>query len=297
MLTGGRHVCPVAILFSGNAKRVGNYVTPEDMTTVLQDALYDCDWLPFEAFEGDAALDGKDIKLHQERYQVLVVPPTEVIPHPTLAKVKAFFDQGGVVLGYGHLPSKSGTCRSRPPRRSWNSGTPSGEAIPNRARRPAIPAPPEAGRISCRRNRTSATISAALHRDAGIPPVVEVLEGETNNWLHVLHRVKDGKDVFLICNQDHENDAKTFRLKVTADGFPEIWDAMRNEISSVAFTRTGGSVEFTLTSRTDGKRVAGVQPGTARSAREDRGRSDWFGYADCGEKRFGTGIDRDRSER
>ena len=59
MLTGGRHVCPVAILFSGNARRVGNYVTPEDMTTVLQDALYDCDWLPFEAFEGDASLDGK----------------------------------------------------------------------------------------------------------------------------------------------------------------------------------------------------------------------------------------------
>lgn len=50
----------------------------------------------------------------------------------------------------------------------------------------------------------------------------------------------------LICNQDHEDDAKTFRLKVTADGFPEIWDAMRNEISSVAFERAGKSVEFAL---------------------------------------------------
>ena len=80
MLTGGKHVCPVAVLFSGNARRVGKYVTPEDMTSVLQDALYDCDWLPFEAFESAASVDGRNIKLHNERYQVLIVPPTEVIP-------------------------------------------------------------------------------------------------------------------------------------------------------------------------------------------------------------------------
>jgi hypothetical protein len=245
MLTGGRHVCPVAILFSGNAKRVGKYVTPEEMTTVLQDALYDCDWLPFEAFEGDAAVEGKNIKLHQERYQVLVVPPTEVIPHPTLAKVKAFFDQGGVVLGYGHLPSVSGTV-----------GQPSAEIA--KIRDAIWGSDVKPGVKACKTNAAGgrsyflpekpdvAAISAALHRDAGIAPVVEVLDGETNNWLHVLHRVKDGQDVFLICNQDHVNAARTFRLKLTATGFPEIWDAMRNEISSVAFTRSGDSVEFKL---------------------------------------------------
>ncbi|MCF7676036.1 MAG: hypothetical protein K9N23_07265 [Akkermansiaceae bacterium] len=246
MLTGGRHVCPVAVLFSGNAQRVGSYVTPEDMTTVLQDALYDCDWLPFEAFDNDATVDGKHLKLHQERYQVLVVPPTELIPQPTLAKVKAFFDQGGVVLGYGHLPSKSGTI-ARPSAEItklrdaiWGSdpkpGTKACNTSPAGGRSYFLPEKPDVG-----------AIAAALHRDAGIAPVVEVLDGETDNWLHVLHRVKDGKDVFLICNQDHENAAKTFDLKLTADGFPEIWDAMRNDISSVAFTRSGGSVEFKLT--------------------------------------------------
>jgi len=245
LLTGGRHVCPVAILFSGNARRVGNYVTPEDMTSVLQDALYDCDWLPFEAFERDAALDGHDVTLHQERYQILVVPPTDVIPYTTLAKAKAFFDQGGVVLGYGHLPSKSGSV-----------GRPSAEIV---ELRDAIWGNnPKPGTAACNTNAAGGrsyflpekpdvnAISAALHKDAGIPPVVEILQGKTNNWLHVLHRVKDGKDVFLICNQDHENGAKTFRLKVTADGFPEIWDAMRNGISSVAFTRSGESVALSL---------------------------------------------------
>jgi hypothetical protein len=245
-LTGGHHVCPVAILFSGNARRVGNYVTPEDMTTVLQDALYDCDWLPFEAFENNAALDGANIKLHDERYQVLIVPPTDVITLPVLAKAKAFFDQGGVVIGYGRLPSKSGTV-----------GTPSTEIEKLRSAIWGEDLKPSA--TACNRNAAGgrayilaekpdvAMITAALHKDAGIAPVVEVLEGQTDNWLHVLHRVKDGSDVFLVCNQDHTGNAKPFKLRFKADGYPEIWDAMRNEIHSVPFTRDGTQVDIPLT--------------------------------------------------
>ena len=245
MLTGGRHVCPVAILFSGNAKRVGNCVTPEDMTTALQDALYDCDWLPFEAFENDATLDGKSIKLHQERYQVLIVPPTDVITHAALAKTKAFFDRGGVVIGYGFLPSKSGTIGRSSAEITklrdaiWGGGAEAGTK--------ACKTSGAGGRSYFLAGKPDAnTISAALHKDAGVLPVVEVLEGETANWLHVLHRVKDGQDVFLICNQDHTSKAKTFTLKIKAKGFPEIWDAMRNEITSVVFSRLGESVEFNL---------------------------------------------------
>ena len=245
MLTGGRHVCPVAILFSGNAKRVGRYETPEDMTTALQDALYDCDWLPFEAFDGEALLDGKDITLHQERYQVLIVPPTDVIPYATLAKAKAFFDQGGVVIGYGFLPSISGTIghaseeittlRDAIWGRNAKVGTRYCKTNVAGGRSYFLPMKPDADMIS-----------EVLHKNAGIRPVVEVLDGDTDNWLHVLHRVKDNKDIFLLCNQDHENRAKTFRLKVTASGFPEIWDAMRNEMTAVAFKRSGKHVEFTV---------------------------------------------------
>jgi hypothetical protein len=246
MLTGGRHVCPVAILFSGNAKRVGKYETPEDMTTALQDARYDCDWLPFEAFERDVKLDGGNLALHRERYQVLVVPPTDLIPHPVLAKVKAFFDQGGVVMGYGRLPSISGTL-----------GTPSAEIA--KLRDAIWGSDPKPGTSACKTSAAggrsyflpekpdAGAISAALHDDAGIPPVVEVLEGEANNWLHVLHRIKDGRDIFLICNQDHEGAAKQFRLGLNASGYPEIWDAMRNEICAANSTRRGECVEFDLT--------------------------------------------------
>ena len=227
-------------------KRMSGYSTPEDMTTALQDALYDCDWLPFDAFGNDATLDGADIRLHGERYQVLVVPPTELITLPVLAKAKAFFDQGGVVVGYGRLPSQSGTigkpsheiaelCNS-----IWGDSPVHGAAAchtsPAGGRSYFLPETPDV-----------ATITAALKKDAGIPQVVEVLDGETDNWLHVLHRVKDGSDVFLVCNQDHVRKAKKFQLKFAAEGFPEIWDAMRNEIRTVPFTRKGSQVEIPLT--------------------------------------------------
>ena len=56
MLSGGRHACPVAFLFPGYSMHVGKALPPEDMTTALQDALFDCDWIPYEVFESaDAA--------------------------------------------------------------------------------------------------------------------------------------------------------------------------------------------------------------------------------------------------
>ena len=56
MLSGGRHVCPVALLYLGNSYHVGDAIPPEEMSTALQDALFDCDWLPYDVFEGNVRI-------------------------------------------------------------------------------------------------------------------------------------------------------------------------------------------------------------------------------------------------
>lgn len=246
LLSGGRHVCPVAVLFSGIPKQVGSMTMPEDITSAIQDALYDCDWLPFEVFEGKARIKGNEVALHEERYQVLVVPPAEVMPYGTIVKAREFFEKGGTVIGYGFLPSKSATIGKTSAditaqvKAIWGENAASGTTV-------------------CRKNDkggrsyflvekpSSADITQVLAKDAGIPPVVEVLEGDTGGWLHVLHRVKSGRDVFLICNQNHEGNARKFRFRLTAEGMPECWDAMRNEIAGLKYRSVeNGQVEFDL---------------------------------------------------
>jgi len=245
LLSGGRHVAPVAILFLGNSRHVGKAVPPEQITTSLDDALFDSDWMPYDVFENDAKLAGKEISLHQERYRVLVVPPVEVIPYGALAKAKALFDAGGIVVGHGFLPSKSATLgKTSQDIAALRDAVWGAAAEPGLAVRKTSPA---GGRSYLLPEKpTPEDLRKVLAGDAGIHPALEVIEGETNDWVHVLHRVKAGRDVFLICNQNHEGQARRLRFRAAAAGVPEHWDPMRNEISSLPHKRTGESVEFEL---------------------------------------------------
>jgi len=245
LLSGGRHVAPVAILFLGNSRHVGKAVPPEQITTSLDDALFDSDWMPYDVFENDAKLAGKEISLHQEQYRVLVIPPVEVIPYGAIAKAKALFDAGGIVVGHGFLPSKSATLGKTSQDIAalcdavWGAAAEPGLAVrktsPAGGRSYLLPEKP-----------TPEDIRKVLTGDAGVHPVLEVIEGETNDWVHVLHRVKAGRDVFLICNQNHQGQARRLRFRAAAAGAPEHWDPMRNEISALPHKRTGENVEFEL---------------------------------------------------
>jgi hypothetical protein len=245
LLTGGRHVAPVAFLFLGGSAHVGRRVLPDAMSEVLQDALYDCDWIPYEVFENDMTLAGRELKLRSESYRVLIVPPVEVIPQPTLARVRTFFDQGGVVVGYGFLPSRSATL---------------GQGADTIARlRDAIWGSPKPGLAVCRTNAAGGRsyllpeqpspeqLQQVLAGDAGIHPTCEVVQGPTDHWLHVLHRVKSGRDLFFIVNQNHQGPARIFRLRFAASGEPECWDALSNEITAIPARRDGPYAELDLT--------------------------------------------------
>jgi len=248
MLTGGRHVCPVAVLFSGNARRAGAYTTPEELTTALQDALYDCDWLPFERFEDRAAkIKGNELRLHGERYRVLVVPPTQGITVATLEKAKAFFEAGGVVVGYGSLPAHSLTLGM-------------GGAEIAVLRNAVWGEDAKQGVTACRTNKrggrsyfltekpTRQELAAAL-ADAGVPAPIKVVAGETDGWVHTLGRIdREGRKTVFIANQNTNAVMRTFSLSAPgATGAPEIWDAMRNEICSVPWRQEADGVTFTLT--------------------------------------------------
>lgn len=246
LLSGGRHVAPVAFLFPGQSMHAGRCVRNDALTDTLDDALYDCDWVPYDAFEELAAIEGGALKLHKESYRILIVPPAEVIPYPALAKAKEFFEKGGIVVGYDVLPGKSATLGKTAADLAalcdavWGNPSPGTAACKTSAaggRSYFLPARP-----------TVEQIQGAFAKDAGVRPALEVIEGETGGWLHVLHRVKSGRDVFLVCNQNHMGDARRFRFRIAAAGEPEAWDAMRNEIAAVPYKRiAANAVELDLT--------------------------------------------------
>jgi hypothetical protein len=166
MLSGGRHVCPVALLFNGNIRQVGKAIPPEPLTDTLQDMVSDCDWLPFDIFENEARLFGNEVCLHSERYQVLVVPPVEAIPYGVLLRAKEFLDKGGIVVGYGFLPTKSATLGKTSADIARLRGQIWGQkANPNDGRAFFLPEQP----------------TAAALRAIGVPSVVEVLDGDTGH--------------------------------------------------------------------------------------------------------------------
>lgn len=272
LLSGGRHVAPVALLTPGQSAHVGKRVLPEAMSERLQDALLDCDWLPYEVFERDAALDGKALKLRSEAYGILVLPAVEVIPYATLAKAKAFFDAGGIVVGHAFLPTRSATL-----------GRTSADIA---ALRQAVWGEAQPGLAACRTSAaggrsfllpekvTAEELQQALTQTAGFHPTLEVIEGKTDRWVHVLHRVKAGRDVFFIANQNHRGEPRTLRFRIAANGFPECWDPLRNEISAVAFQRTGTHVDLSLTFQPNESMLLVFQPAQRRwPLRRDPGAS------------------------
>ena len=247
MLSGGRHECPTAILFSGNLGRVGKMIGPEGITTALQNARIDCDWLPMDVFEKDAKLDGREIELRDERYRILVVPPVEVIPYATLAKVKEFVDNGGTIIGYGFLPSKSASFGKTDEdivklcREIW--GRPIAEQQENPNVTPWLnvtKSEPDDGCAIFFPETDPAKIDVFTPLEwisRSTRSKLRVICDYPDGWLHVLHRNKDGRDVFMICNQKADGPGDEFLMLATAEGEPELWDPMRNEITAIPYRR------------------------------------------------------------
>ena len=245
LLTGGKHVCPVALLYLGNSAHAGKVITPEQVSEALQDALYDCDWIPYDVLQSPAKVVGRELQLRSERYRVIVVPGVETLPATVLRKVLDFYLAGGIVLAHGFLPSRSAdlgvpdTQVKALVRQVWGaSALPSLKPATTNAaggRAYLLPAAP-----------TPKMLRQVL-ADAGVKPTLDVLSGDTRNWLHVVHRNKDGRDVFYVANQNHKGKATRFKFAVTAPGVPEVWDPIRAEVNSAPFRRQGDRVTLDLT--------------------------------------------------
>ena len=118
MLTGGHHVAKVAVLWPINAT-FGTY-TPNNRSAladrmegdfdVLTDLLlrlhYDFDYLDEDGL-ASAELNGNTIRIQDEVYELVILPPMTHLRLETVARLEQFVAQGGRLLGMIFLPERA----------------------------------------------------------------------------------------------------------------------------------------------------------------------------------------------
>lgn len=233
------HVAPVALLFCGYSKFVGAYEFPEAMEMALDNVHYDFDMLTYNVFEDSCLLlpsPDKAIALFRERYKILIVPPVEYCPCATLQKALQFLEQGGVVIGYGRVPTRS----ARPSNTDaqicslttalWGSVSPAGGTTP-------LNTSAAGGKAYFLSGTNEGQLTPALRsilQNCGVIPSFRVLAGD-DIWINYLHRKRHGIDVFMVWNGSSRDIALRARFK--AAGTPEIWEPTNGEREPALYAR------------------------------------------------------------
>ncbi|HSL30989.1 MAG TPA: glycosyl hydrolase [Anaerolineales bacterium] len=120
MLSGGKHIAKVALLWPMNAmfatytpqahNAIGDR-TERDFNTLTDLLLrlhFDYDYLDEDVL-AEAALEGNTIRVGDEAHELLILPPMAHIKLSTLERLEQFVAQGGKVLGTIFLPSQAFT--------------------------------------------------------------------------------------------------------------------------------------------------------------------------------------------
>src|SRR5215218_8041941 len=118
LLTGGRHVARVAILWP--ASTIFAHYTPQQrnplsnrtefdfnaLTDLLLRLHHDFDYLDEEVLSGAEITDGV-IQVGDERHELLILPPMTHLKLATLVRLERFVAEGGRVLGTIFLPDRA----------------------------------------------------------------------------------------------------------------------------------------------------------------------------------------------
>jgi len=118
LLSGGRHVAKVAVIWPINAM-FATY-TPQShnelgdrtegdfnaLTDLLLRLHYDFDYLDEDMLAG-AALDGAAVRVRDEAYELLILPPMAHMKLGTVERLERFVRQGGRVLSMVFLPDRA----------------------------------------------------------------------------------------------------------------------------------------------------------------------------------------------
>jgi hypothetical protein len=262
-LTGGRHVAKVAVLWPINAM-FAEYLpqgsTPaqeaiESGLNALTDTLlrlhHDFDYLDEDVLAG-AAIDGGEVRIGDEAYELVVIPPMTHLKAATLDALERFAAGGGRTLGVALWPDRAigdaGLAdvadRVRALFDREGGAFVEGDAadLAREAR--------EGGRRL--RDALDAAIGSLI-----VPDVVIA-----NDELFSLHRRKDDRDVYFVINPTFE--PQTATVSLAGDVHPVLLDPTDGDERPVAVRLEDGRTVFDLSLPAVGSTFVAVGPAGGR---------------------------------
>jgi hypothetical protein len=163
-----------------------------------------------------ANIKGSTLSLGNESFQAIILPPMKVISRPALARIRQFYDQGGLVVSFGRLPSGSSEEGADDLAVATNVRAIFG--IAPGEKRDAHNRNKNGGRAYFVAGDVENIVRVV---DENIPPDVQIATGAPDRLLY-LHRNKEGRDFYWIVNDTDQPRKAT--LSLSAKGKAELWD-------------------------------------------------------------------------
>ncbi len=235
-------IAPVAVIWGGISKHVGNYTLPYHLLSAFESANYDPLLMTANRFESEAVINptNQSIGLYNSSFKILALPSAEYIPNSVLVKAIDFYNNGGIVLAWGTIASKSATFGASDDDIQNNIKRLFGRNNPSPGTHP-IQTNAAGGKTfyiseTANLDLLTSQIKTALS-NSGIDSTFKILSGipSDEEWVIYQHRKRNGMDVFMVWNGNDQ--VREFTVRLTATGYPEIWHPTDKSITKAIYER------------------------------------------------------------
>jgi len=209
LLSGGKHVAPVAVVYHAEAEWSGDYEPFEKTVKTLLQNQIDCDVLPIDTImdKKSAVISGGRLIVNNEAYSIIVVPYAEALPEEFLERLVELVDGRINVYFMGRYPVRSSQGKR--------------DISPLLA---ALKASPYCT-LGSHNDLASYIISLRLND-------IAVLGG--NKYLRYYHYINEGQEFYFFTNENKSEEIKA-KVKFKIKGYPVLYDAMDNKLYNSQF--------------------------------------------------------------
>jgi len=250
MLTGGKHVCNIAILYpirsmwglmptqKREATQIRNFLVT--LTRSMLEIQRDFAYLDEDDLQ-NAAIDDSHIVVGPEQYRILILPRCRIVHRNSIKKIQDFIANGGIVIAVDALPHLTPEAGEDP---EWAEKLSNLFSEPTGKNRVSVKKHPYDGRAvflhetKMFQNDLQDVLDDSLPRDAEIT-------SRHQQDIFVLHRSKNNREIYFVANTS-QRDANDTEMSCPMEALPQRWDPTTGKKSALPHVRNGKRVSFSL---------------------------------------------------